>query len=411
MPRFRDHHLHLPHIHIESDNNKNLKYLYGVRVARDLVNKLAFFFLPIYLFEFGQKSGFYDFTGLPEFTRGILSLAIYYILVGTIGAVIVIPAAKIIGKVGYQKTMISSYIFRLIALLFMFMSSQVAWVLFIAVIFDSLQSVLFWPSYYTVLSQNTLKNHMGQDLGILQFLLQLIAVVSPAISGYIALISGLESLFLVALVGNLIGFILVLQMSLPYKKDEVSFTEFFAWLREKQFRKLVVSFAGRYINDAALYVWPLYVFIFLGSVDKVGYLYTASLFIAMLFTFFVSIYIDHNKSRKPFFMSGGVLAFLWIIRTQFLSILGIALIDVVDRLTSNFHWLFFDMVMMKRGMGSNALSYFAYREVILHMTTVFFWSIFALLFIVGLGWNELFIFASVGVLLSILMKDKESLNA
>ena len=151
-------------------------------------------------------------------------------------------------------------------------------------------------------------------------------------------------------------------------------------------------------------------FIFLGSVDKVGYLYTISLFIAMMFTFFVSVYIDHTKSRKPFLLSGGVLTALWLIRTQFLSILGIAIIDVVDRLTSNFHWLFYDMIMMKRGKGRNALSYFVYREIILNITSICFWSIFATFFVVGLGWDSLFLFAAIGVSLSVLMKDKESLD-
>ena len=410
MPRYRDHHLHLPHIHIHTDDNQNLRFLYGVRVARDLVNKLAFFFLPIYLFQLGTTSGLYAFTGLPIFTQGVLALGVHYMLYGTIGALLAIPVAQMTGRIGYQKSMIFSYILRLIALLFMFMSATTPWVIFIAVLFDGVQSALFWPSYYTVLSQNTLKNNMGQDLGVLQFLLQLVAVVSPAISGYIALVSGLESLFLVALVGNLIGFILTLNMTLKYQRDVVSYKEFFSWLKEKRFKKLTLSLAGRYINDAALYVWPLYVFIFLGSVDKVGYLYTISLFIAMMFTFFVSVYIDHTKSRKPFFLSGGVLAALWLIRTQFLSILGIAIIDVVDRLTSNFHWLFYDMIMMKRGKGTNALSYFAYREIILNVTSIIFWFIFILFFVVGLGWDSLFLFAAIGVALSVLMKDKESLD-
>ena len=201
--------------------------------------------------------------------------------------------------------------------------------------------------------------------------------------------------------------ILTLFMDIKGTRDVVSFKEFRGWLREKQFKKLTLSIAGRYINDAALFVWPLYVFIFLGSVDKVGYLYTISLFIAMMFTFFISVYIDHTKSRKPFFLSGGILSVLWLLRTQFLSILSIALIDVVERLTSNFHWLFFDMLLMKRGKGSNALSYFVYREIVLNVTAIAFWVIFAGFFMLNWGWNSLFLFAAVGVILSLLMKDRE----
>ena len=407
MPNYRDYHLHLPHLHIQTDDNPNLRFLYGIRVARDLVNKLALFFLPIYLLEFGKTSGLYAFTGLSEFKQGIIALSVYYIMYGVIAGLSAIPIGQLVVKLGHQKMMIFSYLLRLVALLLLYASNQTTWFIFVAVVFDAVQSNMFWPSYHTVLSQNTLKNHMGQDLGMLQFFLQLVAVISPAVSGFIAVTIGLESIFLIALVGTTIGMILTLFMDIKGTRDVISFKEFRGWLREKQFKKLTLSIAGRYINDAALFVWPLYVFIFLGSVDKVGYLYTISLFIAMMFTFFISVYIDHTKSRKPFFLSGGILSVLWLLRTQFLSILSIALIDVVERLTSNFHWLFFDMLLMKRGKGSNALSYFVYREIVLNVTAIAFWVIFAGFFMLNWGWNSLFLFAAVGVILSLLMKDRE----
>jgi len=104
-----------------------------------------------------------------------------------------------------------------------------------------------------------------------------------------------------------------------------------------------------------------------------------------------------------------VLTILWLARTQVLSIVSIALIDVVDRLTSNFHWLFYDMVLIRRSKGSNALSYFVYREMILNATAMLFWTVFMGFFVFDYGWNSLFLFAAVGVGLSLLVKDKEKI--
>lgn len=409
MPRNREYHLHLPFLHIDTSARPNLRYLYGVRVSRDLVNKLALFFMPIFLFQFGKTSGLYAFLGLSEFNQGIISIASYYSMYGLIALITAIPLAQLVRKIGHQKVMVLSYLLRLVGLILLYLSTSHPFLIFIAVIFESSQSNLFWPSYHTILSQNTLKNHMGKDLGILQFLLQLVAVVSPAISGLVAVLTGLESIFLIALVGTLIGMLFTLFMDISYVKDEVSLHEFVSWLKESRFRKLTLSIMGRYINDATLYVWPLYVFIFLGSVDKVGYLYTISLFIAMIFTYFISVYIDHHKSRKPFFLSGGMLSLLWLVRTQFLSVVSIALIDVIERLASNFHWLFFDTIMINRSKGSNALSYFVYREMVLHVTAMLFWVVFAAFFLFDFGWNSLFLFAAIGVALSLFMRDKEKL--
>lgn len=407
MPKNREYHVQLPFLHVDASKRPRMRYLYGVRVARDLVNKLALFFMPIYLFQFGQKSGLYASTGFSEFQQGIMSLSVYYVAYGAIALSTAIPLAQVIKKLGHQQAMVFSYLLRLVGLLLLYLSATHPLLIFLAVAFESIQSNLFWPSYYTVLSQNTLKNQMGKDLGILQFLLQLVAVVSPALSGLVAVMIGLESIFLIALAGTLIGMIFTLFMEVKNVKDEISLREFMTWLKESRFRKLTVSIVGRYINDAALYVWPLYVFIFLGSVDKVGYLYTISLFLAMIFTYFISIYIDHHKSRRPFFLSGGILTLLWVARTQLLSVFSIALIDVVERLTSNFHWLFFDTVLIRRSKGSNALSYFVYREMILNATAIGFWLLFAGFFLFDFGWNSIFLFASVGVALSLLMRDKE----
>ena len=381
-----------------------------MRVARDLVNKLALFFLPIFLFEFGRTSGLYAFTGVSEFKQGIISLGAYYFLYGLVALVTMVPLAQNIKKIGHQRTLVLSYCLRLASLALLYRVTTYPPLIFVALVFDGVQSNLFWPSYYTILSKSAVKNRMGQDLGVLQFLLQLVGVVSPAVSGIVAMIAGFESIFLVAIIGTLLGLLCTLFMDIKQERDSISFSEFRSWLTEPQYRKLTFSMVGRYINDAALFVWPLYVFIFLGALDKVGYLYTISLFIAMMFTFFATVYIDHSKTRKPFFLSGGLLSLLWLARTQVFSIFSIALVDVVDRLTANFHWLFYDMILVRRGKGKNALSYFVYREMIISATAMLFWLLFVLFFLVNLGWNSLFLFAAVGVMLSLLMKDKDRLD-
>jgi MFS family permease len=337
----------------------------------------------------------------------MVSIAVYYLLSHAVVFFSAIPLANVLRKIGHQKIFIWSYLLRLVALIALYQSSHAAWYIIPAMLIDGIQTNMFWTSYHTVLSQNTVKRHMGQDLGVLQFLLQLVAVISPAISGFIAFTTGLQSLFLIAFVGTIIGLFLTLRMQFNYVFDRVSLAEFRKWLAEPRFKQLTVSIMGRYINDTALFLWPLYVFIFLGSVEKVGYLYTISLFLALLFTFFLGMYIDKARNKKPFLVSGGVLSLLWLLRVQFLSIISITLIDVVDRLTSNFHWLFFDMILMRRGKGKEALSYFVYREMILCVAAFFFWGVFLLFFIFGLGWKSLFIFASLGVMLSVLISDKE----
>lgn len=407
MPRISEYHLHLPHVVIESNGKHNLSSLFALRVIRDLVNKLSLFFLPIYLYQFGIRSGLFVSLPLSDLQRGMVSIAAYYLLARLIVFVTAVPLGNWLQRVGHQKMMQYSYLLHLIGFVCLYLSFGVPLLIIPAAILDGIQANMFWTSYHTVLSQSSLKQHMGRNLGALQVILQLVGVVSPALSGLIAVTSGLSSLFLIAMAGTILGFIFSLPMGVRYTFDKVSYKEFWSWLQESGFRKLTVSIAGRYINDAAIYLWPLYVYIVLGSVDKVGYLYTTSLFLAMQFSFFLGTYIDKAATKRPYLFSGGVLSLIWLVRTQLLGVLGIALVDFFDRLTSNFHWLFFDMILMRRSKGRNALSYFVYREMVMSITAFFFWAAFGLVFIIDLGWNSLFLFAAVSVMLTLLINDRE----
>lgn len=405
MPSYREYHLQLPHFTF--DNNRTVRLLYGLRVFRDLVNKSTLFFLPIFLYEFGVQSGFLDGFGLDELQKGMLAIALYFFSQGVFKILFGIPAAKMIKAVGYNWTIVFSHVLRLIAFALFYLTTHQPWLIFLAGMADGIQTPFFWDAYHTLVSKNTKPSHMGKDMGVLQALLQIAAAISPAIGGFLAFIFGIEILFLVGMVMTLAGTIFVLLMDDRKVVDTVSLREFFSWIKERQFQKLAIAYVGRYIYDAALFIWPLYVFFVLGSIDRVGYLYTVSLFGALLLSFFIGTYLDsQRRNKRPFLATGSVLSFLWLIRTQIVSIWSIALVDAVDKLISNFHWLFYDSALMRRAAGKEALSYFAYREMIIGAGHMIFWTLFGLFFLFDAGWESIFVFAAIGVFLSLTVSEK-----
>lgn len=410
MLRIQEYHLHLPHYHF--DDTRNMRLLYAIRVVRDLVNKSALFFLPIFLYSLGKDLWVFEQTNLSDFQKGMVTLAVYLCSQGLVGMLTSIPSAQLTSRIGHQRSIVISHALRLVAFAAFFFARQYPSLLLVAMVFEGLQTPFFWNSYHTILSQSALKRHMGQDLGLLQFLLQLAAVVAPALGGMLGLLFGIEVLFLVGLVGTLIAVSLALSMDIETTPDSVQYKEFRRWLQERRYRELVVTFAGRYYNDAALFVWPLYVFLLINGIDRVGYLYTLSLFLAMVLSFFIGTYIDrHHTDAKPYVVTGGFLSVLWLLRSQLFSVWNIALADMVEKIAGNFHWLFYDSVVLRRGKGSQALSYFAYREWVIDAVGAVFWLFFALFFyFVDGGWNVLFLVAAVGVLMSSKIRDKEPLN-
>ena len=404
MPRYRSYHLHLPHLQV--DHDKDLMVLYFMRIARDIVNQTTFFFMPIFLYKTGQLllDGV-SFISTP-LEAGFLAIAGYYLIARLSMMVTGIPLGRWSRSVGLQRAFLFSDLFRsLLFAIFFFVSFQ-PWLLLAAAVVDGLQANLFWNNYYTVLSRHAHKHNVGKDLGLLQTTLQIVSALAPAIGGLLAAVFGFSTLFLFALAASLFSIIIVFKLSVKVIHDQVSYKEFFKWLKEPRFERLALSFVGQYINDATLFLWPLYVFLVLGAVDKVGYLYTASLLMALVFSFLIGVYVDKHKSKKPFVASGGMLSLLWLARTQVATIWGIAAVDMVEKLTSSFHWLFFESTVLRRSKGNQVFSYFVYREVIRSATAVIFWLVVFGLFLFTSSWTAVFLLAAMAVLFSLLITDK-----
>lgn len=409
MPRFRDHHLHLPSLSwsfVKTDNSQNLKFLYAIRVGRDLVMKLSIFFLPIFLYQQGSEDSFWNFLSGGELQRGVLLLAVFYLIHRITVFISGIQIGKLIAKLGYQHAMMIGFGLFGVFLTLLYVKTNPGWLLLLASIVSGLETNFFWNSYFTLISKYTRQKHMGSNMGIVNFLAQLSQAIAPAIGGLLVVNFGFNSLFMVGLVGAIACLLFVLGLDLKKENDRVSWKEFADWLKEKTFVRLALSQVGRYINDATLIFWPLYVFLLLGTVDRVGYLYTFSLFLALMVSFGVGIYIDHQKNKKPFFISGGVLSVLWILRSQVVSFWQVAIIDAFERLSNNFYAIFHDAIAFKRGKGRQALSYFLYREMLMSLGGIIFWIfVIGVFFIFQDPWLVLFSLPAMGVLLGLLIQE------
>lgn len=402
MPQFRFL-LQLPHFKV--DHDKNLRYLFLIRILRDVINQVGLFFLPIYLFEIGTKLSWLQGMGLDEIQKGMITIAGFFILERLAVAVSAIPVGKIITRLGFTKSIFASYLIRIVFFtLLAFVEEKPEFLVFAALV-EGFQSNFFWPSYFSLFSKHAHIGHMGKDLGFVQFFLQLLSVFVPALSGYLAFYFGYPVLFFCAIGFMLISIAFILLMDLETTTDVVSWKEFREWLKSPTFIRFAASAAGRYVNDAILFLWPLYVFFLLGSVERVGYLYSFSLFVALLIVYFVGVYIDKTKTKGSFFFSGGFLSLLWILRTQQLTVWGIAFVDAFEKLFASILWLFYDAITLRSVKGAQALSYFIYRELCLSSVAVLFWFFFAVFFWYNHGWNGLFVVAGIGVLLSLLIRE------
>jgi len=396
--------------------NQNLKRLYAIRLMRELVNKLVMFFLPIYYFNlhlpFWDKINWsFTLSGQNTLTAlqiGVFNIALLHLLNRLVAFISSIWVANRTIKLGTKHAFVMGQILYALFATFLFLSQVNPYWIFLAVVIDGIQINYFWNSYYYSLSRNSDHHKMGSNLGIINFLLNVITMISPALGGLIIVGLGYSNLFLLGLVLIIIGLIFATLLDNVKVRDKISWEEFSTWMMEPGFRRLGITFAGRYFNDGMLQMWPLYIFILLGTSAKVGFLYSFSLLLAMVISYSVGAVIDKRKNRRPFVVSAGILSFFWIIRSFVVGFWSIVVVNTLDRITASFHWLFFDRVWVVRGKGREGLSYFTYRQMILSVAAIMFWSlVFFLFYFFGEAWVSLFLVAAVGVLLTLLVKEHQ----
>ncbi len=383
-----------------------MKLLYLVRIIRDIINQITLFFIPIFVFE--QSTHIFNAAGvsvlpLDPLHRSLLVMAGFYILERIAIFITILPLGKLTKRIGFSKAFFFSYLFRLCVFVgLIFVPTYPLLVIPIALI-EGMQANLFWPGYFTLFCENAEYKKIGSSMGILQFFLQLVGAITPAIGGFMAYRYGFSSLFLLATVLQLISLCLVGLITIQRQHDTVSWTEFMRWMKREPFFTQTVAYAGRYINDAVMLLWPLYIYLILGGVDRMGYLFTVSLILALICVVAVGVYIDRMKGKTTFYLSGIGLALLWFIRAVFTFPWLLASIQTSEKVIGSVYWLMFDISIVKLSRGAQAFSFFVYRELVMSATGILFWSCISVALFYSTDWHFLFITAGIGTLTSLLL--------
>jgi len=394
----------MPLFRLAFQYSRNLKYIYAIRLVRELTSQLVVFFLPLYFFNL--RFSFFANTDFSTLQQGIFNVSLLYLLTYVVVFLTAIPTAQILLKYGIRSGFILGNLFYALFILFLYLSKNNIYYTFSAIVAMGVQINLFWNSYFYALSRNSASTKMGANLGAINFFLNLLAMIAPALGGIIIIALGYDTLFLLGLSIVLWGVVFAFMFDNVKVRDKISWTEFIQWMQAPTFRQLALTFSGKYINDATIDLWTLYMFVLLGSVKSVGFFYSLALFMALLVSYFIGSLLDKNRGQRAFRLSGGLLSVFWVARAFMLNIWTITFVNALDKVTASFHWLFFDRTWILRGKGREALSYFVYREMIYALAAIVFWVFVALLFYVfGNAWQSLFVFAGFGVLLTLLIKE------
>lgn len=383
---------------------RKLQVLFVAKLLHASGNVLTTFFLAIFLFSIGEQVHFPILGDLSVFQRGMLVLGGYYLLERIVVILTNKRVSRLIVRIGFRNGMIAGQVLNLMYLLCLQFVQEHPWILLISLVIEGIKIPLFWNSYHSLFAKNAVFKNMGKSVGTIEFFTKLLQVVLPALLGFMVLNFGFSTVFLIGLSLQFIS-MLALMFVENVKQDVESLEHQLQRFEKADLRKFKLAISGRYFVDSLHFLWPFFVYLLLGSVEQVGFLYSFVFFLSLVLTYFTGWYVDHEKGRKPFILSGLLLAVLWVGRALVGNIWGIIALDTVDQLASSIFNPFYDSLMFRGAKEHSSLAYFVYREQHLSRSAVVFWMIFIGYFFFFVHWQAFLVIGLLGMMLSVGLSD------
>lgn len=390
---------------------RHLKVLFISKLFYTLGQQMTQFVMPLFLFQLGQRLLPFSHFPLPvelsAFQQGMITIGAFYGIERLLITLWAFPASRVIARYGARTGMIVGQCLNMISVLLLSQASAHPEYIVVVMVIESIKIPLFWSSYFSLFAAFAHLKQVGRSVGTIEFLAKLMQVAAPAFAALTVVHFGFKELFFVGFSMYAISTLSLLLVKTSVKFPVPRFKQLLEWEKEPSYRRVSLSFIGKYCVDSLQFLWPLFVFLLLGSFDRVGFLYSAVFFISLVLTYFTGWYVDHRKSRTPFFVSGAVLGMLWIGRAVVATGWQVLIVETFDKLASSIFTPFYDALLIRRSKGRHALHYFTFREFIISAGAFILWSAFIIYFIFYEQWQVVVVLGAGGVLCSLFLRDKE----
>jgi hypothetical protein len=390
-------------LNLRSQTFDGVVAIYLNTALRKLALSLTGTFLPVFIFF--KTQSIFGF-GIQI---GLYGVIVYSLILNLFVLFFSIPFAQFLAKYGFRWTFATSNLF-LISLLALLTLSEINIIaLPIAAAFHGISRISYWLSYHTLFAEDGVITKLGEEFSLSRVIESLAGLAGPALGGLIITIWGFQILFLITL-----G--IVVWSGLPFffmhyheRRLKVDIRQVFSWLRRKDHRNEEFGLVGRYAEDTiSLLFWPVYMFLIVGSYQRLGLIMTLSLVAGTMSVFLAGKMFDRIKIKNVFRFGAIATSIIWLFRGTVRSFSKLVITETSMGLLSPYYWVSFDSMVYERskGKGEDVLTFMVARMFILSLQTLVVLGIVAV--IVPFVWRfwGMWIIAALGAILSTVIWEK-----
>ena len=362
-----------------------LDELYASSLVRHLAMAMVNIFVPIYLFQLGYTVPFILF---------------FYAIKSGFHALFSHISAKVCFKTGIRKTILLST--PLLIAFYMILSQNMGPdFIIVAAALLGMSDAFYWIPFHIYFVKASDYKNRGKEVGVYDALVSIAAFVGPLIGVVLFALYGFSTVFVI------VGFMIFASIVPLFFTENTKPKERYSL--GKFNTNLMLSSIGHGMRlSVDEVVWPIFVFLVLGSAVMFGYLAAFGMLVSLVVIIIASLLADKHKKRKMLATASISESAIWVIRAVLSSIQQFFVVEIVFRVAQIMRWLPFQAMFYNRAAASrHIVSYTVQREIGIHAGVVIACVLGVIIFKITGILQLLFIFAVVGSFMHIFMARKK----
>ena len=362
-----------------------LDELYASSVVRHLAMAIINIFIPIYLYQIGYS---------------LQIILLFYAVKSFFHACFSHIAAKTSIRIGVKKTILIS---APLLIAYYLLLSQVSYfgILLIAAVLLGISDAMYWTPFHVYFTKASDWKNRGKEVGVYDMLASGSAFIGPLIGVALFAIYGFNVMFVVAS-----AMIFASTLPLFFTKD-IKPKNNYKFLDVDE--HLVAASLG---NGMRMFceeiIWPIFVFLTLGSLALFGYLAAFGMLVSFIAIVVASVLADKHRKKKMLTAASTAESVLWVVKATLSSLQQFVVVEGLFRVSQIMRWLPFQAMCYNRAAAAKSpLQSIVQREVGIHVgflaATVVAYFILSLTGVLQLT----FILGIVGSLMHILIIEKK----
>ena len=359
-------HFHSHHFHFLILKNKEIDALYFTLVFIHFADGLIAIFIPIHLWSLGYP---------------LWQIITFYFLHSLYFLILVPILFPLLKKLSDKMMMAAGLPFLAFYFLGLGYIEQFPFLFYVLPITVALYALLFNLGYHLDFSNASDDGEIGREIGT-QFALSSVArFISPFLGGLIIGFWGFNSAFLAGSVMLVIAIIPLFFFPKRTLSSRMQIKTVLNFLKDKKLRFFNLSSFG-YATEKMiqLIIWPIFLFLVIGSIQKLGGVISLGLFAGVVAALFAGYLTDSGRRKKLITSASVVLSAVWIFRilaSSVTALVGSQVLDDVFRNVIMVGWgsKYYNIARQLGDPGAFILS----QEVIFRLSRIITLPLFALI--------------------------------